>query len=101
MWPWRVWRGLRKGLQGKGCPLALAELPISCILIRRDESSSRGPEVGVLPSRRAFAPSAAFHLAYCSFCSICASATASRHQKKMQPTSSVIPFSKHLRTSMN
>jgi hypothetical protein len=29
-----------------------------------------GPEVGVRPSRSALAPSAAFHRAYCSFCSI-------------------------------
>lgn len=52
-------------------PLPLhSEIQISTLrLIPFKEEDLRGPAVGVLPSFNAFAISAAFHLAYNSFCS--------------------------------
>jgi hypothetical protein len=63
--------GGSEGIEGNGSSVSSGMAGhVSAIGHHTSVAHSRGPELGVLPSRSALAPSAAFHLAYCSFCSI-------------------------------
>lgn len=64
--------GGSEGMEGNGSSVSSGMAGRVSVIGRHiTVAHSRGPELGVLPSRSALAPSAAFHLAYCSFCSIC------------------------------
>jgi hypothetical protein len=71
LWSWvEATPGEPTGSSGKGL-ISVSGIAVTLATsYNTTVGSLRGPETGSLPSRRALAPSAAFHLAYCNFCSI-------------------------------